>query len=53
MDNLFATHPSTENRIAALRQLSSAIRGGRISPTTSPAAPYGPWNGGGRRGPWG
>ena len=50
MDNLFATHPSTENRIAALRQLSSQVGGGRISRTAP--APHGPWNGGVRRGPW-
>ena len=31
MDNLFATHPSTENRIAALRRLASEIGGGRLS----------------------
>jgi heat shock protein HtpX len=29
MDNLFATHPSTENRIAALRQLAGQFGGGR------------------------
>ena len=29
MDNLFATHPSTENRVAALRQLAGQIGGGR------------------------
>lgn len=52
MDNLFATHPSTENRIAALQQLASQI-GGRGY--VSQAAPQsGPWSGGGaRRGPWG
>lgn len=56
MDNLFATHPSTENRIAALERLASQIGGGRLSPQrAAPAAtPHGPWNGaGGRRGPWG
>lgn len=56
MDNLFATHPSTENRIAALQQLASQIGGGRLSQQrAAPAAtPHGPWNGGaGRRGPWG
>jgi heat shock protein HtpX len=51
MDNLFATHPSTENRIAALQRLSG--QSGSVS--SDPArAPRGPWNGGGtRRGPWG
>jgi heat shock protein HtpX len=56
MDNLFATHPSTENRIAALRQLATQFGGrGGFAPTpVSPAAPaHGPWNGGARRGPWG
>jgi heat shock protein HtpX len=56
MDNLFATHPSTENRIAALRQLATQFGGGGgFAPTpASPAAPArGPWNGGARRGPWG
>lgn len=28
MDNLFSTHPSTENRIAALMQLAGSVRGG-------------------------
>jgi heat shock protein HtpX len=56
MDNLFATHPSTENRIAALHQLATQFGGrGGFAPTpASPAAPArGPWNGGARRGPWG
>ncbi|HXI09049.1 MAG: zinc metalloprotease HtpX [Bradyrhizobium sp.] len=56
MDNLFTTHPSTENRIAALQQLAAEMggqvgmpMGGRNSPP-----PQGPWGGGGaRRGPWG
>ena len=55
MDNLFATHPATENRIAALQALAAetggqggAPLGGRSYP------PRGPWGGGGaRRGPWG
>lgn len=47
MDNLFATHPSTENRIAALQRLSLS------PPLTMPAA-AGPWRGAQpRRGPWG
>ena len=53
MDNLFATHPSTANRIAALQQLAAEIgsqgdmtAGGRGYP------PRSPW-GGRRRGPWG
>jgi heat shock protein HtpX len=54
MDNLFATHPSTENRVAALRQLAGQIGGGRGFASAAPhAAPRGPWSGGIRRGPWG
>lgn len=34
MDGLFSTHPSTENRVAALMELASSVRGG------SPAAAY-------------
>jgi heat shock protein HtpX len=50
MDNLFSTHPSTENRIAALKQIAAA-RG-----VTAEPASAGPWSGGTRRadrGPWG
>ena len=53
MDNLFSTHPATENRIAALQQLAQEM--GRsdvgVTPTARPA-PGGPWS---RRpaGPWG
>lgn len=56
MDNLFATHPSTANRVAALQQLSAQFGGGYATPPppASSAAPGGPWGGGGaRRGPWG
>lgn len=58
MDNLFSTHPATENRIAALRDLArqmgpSGPASGSFTPR--PAA-RGPWGGGrrsGGRGPWG
>jgi heat shock protein HtpX len=69
MDNLFATHPSTDNRVAALQRLAGEIGGGGARPTSSftrgPAAgPWsgqprgsgasrGPWSGGSSRGPWG
>ncbi len=55
MDNLFATHPSTENRIAALQQLAAQFggRGGFASAAPSSVPPRGPWSGGSRRGPWG
>jgi heat shock protein HtpX len=57
MDNLFSTHPATENRIAALQQLMGEIGGYRPTPAAPRAsAPRGPWGGGGTsrpRGPWG
>ncbi|MFG1427538.1 zinc metalloprotease HtpX [Roseixanthobacter glucoisosaccharinicivorans] len=62
MDNLFSTHPATENRIAALRQLAQEMgpRGFASAPAaaTTPVGttPRGPWGGTGgpqRRGPWG
>jgi heat shock protein HtpX len=52
MDNLFATHPSTENRIAALQALAREMHGGW---SASPG-PQGPWQrraAGPRSGPWG
>lgn len=56
MDNLFATHPATENRIAALEQLSAQMGQGRgwspVPEASSRAA--GPWGGADQsRGPWG
>jgi heat shock protein HtpX len=56
MDNLFATHPSTANRVAALQQLATEIGGQGGLPTGRPAYPArSPWggSGGARRGPWG
>ena len=57
MDNLFSTHPATENRIAALEQLAAQMgRGGFAGQAPRYAAPtHGPWGntGGVRRGPWG
>jgi heat shock protein HtpX len=59
MDNLFSTHPATENRIAALEQLASemgrtSFAGSRPAFQAAPTAGYGPWGGGARRrGPWG
>ncbi|MBN8986940.1 MAG: zinc metalloprotease HtpX [Rhizobiales bacterium] len=57
VDNLFTTHPATENRIAALQQLAAQMgaRGGPASIGTGSNTPRrGPW---GRpsapRGPWG
>ena len=55
MDNLFSTHPATENRIAALEQLAAQMGRGGYARQAQPrqAVPsHGPW-GGSRRGPWG
>jgi heat shock protein HtpX len=43
MDNLFATHPSTENRIAALQRLAGQSGGFAPSSAPSASAPRGPW----------
>jgi heat shock protein HtpX len=60
MDNLFSTHPSTENRLAALQRLAAewGAQGGAASQPRPASAPRGgPWGGAGnraaRRGPWG
>jgi len=54
MDNLFATHPSTDNRIAALQQLAAEMGGqGSLPIGGRGSQPRGPWGGGARRGPWG
>jgi heat shock protein HtpX len=39
MDNLFSTHPNTENRIAALQQMAAS---GEMSHSTEPVAPAKP-----------
>lgn len=53
MDNLFSTHPSTENRIAALDELAREM-GGFGGPRRAYASTDNPWgNVGGGRGPWG
>jgi heat shock protein HtpX len=63
MDNLFSTHPSTENRIAALnalaRELGSSSRTRYAPRPADGPGDNGPWgngpsgNAGGSRGPWG
>jgi len=57
MDNLFATHPSTENRIAALQRLSSELGARGATPSLANGANHtapGPWNSPPpSRGPWG
>ena len=52
MDNLFSTHPSTENRIAALQRIA-AERG--EAPSAAPDPSAGPWSSTEPRskGPWG
>jgi heat shock protein HtpX len=57
VDNLFATHPSTQNRIAALQQLAAEF--GRGAPSVGANENYpsrSPWGRSSRgpsRGPWG
>ncbi|ETX27857.1 zinc metalloprotease HtpX [Roseivivax isoporae] len=48
-DNLFATHPATENRVAALREMA---RGGGPAVAPAPRRPAAPRRGTGA-GPWG
>jgi len=58
MDNLFSTHPSTENRIAALIELAREMGGvGSTRGSYTPRPAEGPWgnvggNVGGSSGPW-
>ncbi len=53
-DNLFATHPNVENRIAALQQLASQIGSGGVTTSVPRTQGYGKWGqSAGRRGPWG
>src|SRR5262249_46266665 len=53
MDNLFATHPATENRIAALMELARPMGRPSVASRSPTAAvrPRGPWGEPG--GPWG
>lgn len=52
MDNLFSTHPNTENRIAALEEMARSMGTGRAFRQME-ASPAGPWNQSRRKGPWG
>jgi heat shock protein HtpX len=52
MDNLFSTHPSTENRVAALQALVAEMAPARPAGRGGRPPGGGPW-GGGRRNPWG
>jgi heat shock protein HtpX len=59
IDNLFSTHPSTENRIAALQELAGTMTGSGFGQVAAPGAftqgaAVSPWSRGpSRRGPWG
>jgi heat shock protein HtpX len=55
MDNLFSTHPNTENRVAALQQIAREM-GTADSGALPPSAPAGPWGASStsqEKGPWG
>jgi len=54
MDNLFSTHPATENRIARLQQMAAAMGMGGGRRAAPAAARPSAWAGAARRkGPWG
>jgi heat shock protein HtpX len=61
MDNLFSTHPATENRVAALMNLAQQMGqggygfdDGAVRQQAQATPSHGPWGGGARRsGPWG
>ncbi|WP_119390568.1 zinc metalloprotease HtpX [Taklimakanibacter lacteus] len=52
MDNLFSTHPATENRIAALQRIATEMG---TAPQAAPDHPSGPWSTSDTspKGPWG
>lgn len=52
MDNLFSTHPATENRIAALRAMEGEFSSPRGSGSVPRTGSAGPWSTP-RSGPWG
>ncbi len=56
MDNLFSTHPNTENRIAALEEIAREMNQTGGAQGAEAAAASGPWGRGSQRGsggPWG
>jgi heat shock protein HtpX len=53
MDNLFSTHPATENRIAALQALAQQMGAPTRSGFTPRPSSGSPWGTAPRRGPWG
>lgn len=42
-DNMFSTHPSTANRVDALRRMASEMGIGRAEPSPEPTRRSGPW----------
>jgi len=52
MDNLFSTHPATENRIAALRAMAGGVAARPASGSVPHTGSAGSWNAD-PRGPWG
>ena len=53
MDNLFSTHPATENRIAALEAIAQEMGdSGGVTPLSA-ETPRNPWQRARARGPWG
>jgi len=57
MDNLFSTHPNTDNRVAELEKLAAELGPGasRVPQSARSSGPSGPWGGAPDRprGPWG
>ena len=54
MDNLFSTHPATENRIAALQELAREMGAGSGRASFLASSPWDrQWGSGAGRGPWG
>ena len=52
IDNLFSTHPSTENRVAELQRLAAELGTRAAAPSVPPDPRRGPWSAT-PRGPWG
>ena len=52
MDNLFSTHPSTENCIVALDRLSREMGLGGLGAAPATSAASGPWDNSRERRPW-
>jgi Peptidase family M48 len=52
IEALFSTHPSTENRVAALDTLSREMGFGGFGGTPATSGASGPWDSGRGRDPW-